>query len=138
MAKNKTTETKASVKDFLDGVDDESKRDDSYRIIKIMKELSGFEPTMWGPSIIGFGSYHYKYSSGHEGEAPIIGFSPRKPQIVLYLSPDFENKENLLKEFGKYKSSKACIYIKKLEDVDEGILKKMISLSIKQTKATYK
>ena len=138
MAKNKTTETETSVKDFIDRVDDERKRDDSYRIIKIMKEASGFEPKMWGPSIIGFGSYHYKYSSGHEGDAPLIAFSPRKLQIVLYLSSGFENREKLLKEFGKHKTSKGCVYIKKLEDVDEGILKKMISLSIKHTKAFYK
>jgi len=138
MAKNKTTETETSVKDFIDRVDDERKRDDSYQIIKIMKEASGFEPKMWGPSIIGFGSYHYKYSSGHEGDAPLIAFSPRKPQIVLYLSPDFENREKLLKEFGKHKTSKGCVYIKKLEDVDEGILKKIISLSIKHTKAPYR
>jgi hypothetical protein len=138
MAKNKTTETEVSVKDFIDRVEDETKRDDSYRIIKMMKEATGFEPKMWGPSIIGFGSYHYKYASGHEGDAPLIGFSPRKPQIVLYFSQDFENREKLLKEFGKHKSSKGCVYIKKLEDVDEGILKKMIALSVKHTKALYK
>src|SRR5689334_1673988 len=126
MAKNKTTETEVNVKDFIDRVEDETKRDDSYRIIKMMKDATGFEPKMWGPSIIGFGSYHYKYASGHEGDAPLIGFSPRKPQIVLYFSQDFENREKLLKEFGKHKSSKGCVYIKKLEDVDEGILKKMI------------
>ncbi|MBS1597935.1 MAG: DUF1801 domain-containing protein [Bacteroidetes bacterium] len=131
MAKNKTTETKSSVKDFISKVENETKRDDSYQIIKIMKEATGFEPKMWGPSIIGFGSYHYKYESGREGDMPVVAFSPRKPEIVLYLSLNEAQREKLLKKFGKHKTSKGCIYIKKLEDIDIAVLKEMVAVSVK-------
>lgn len=137
MAKNKTTETKSSVKDFIDAVEDETKRDDSYRIIEIMKSVTGFDPKMWGPSIIGFGSYHYKYASGHEGDAPLVAFSPRKPQIVLYVASDPEKREKLLKKFGKYKSNKGCVYIKRLADVDEGVLRELVVSTVKHMKKLY-
>jgi len=131
MAKNKTTETSKSVTDFIDAVADETKRDDSFRIIEIMKRATGFEPKMWGPTIVGFGTCHYKYASGHEGDMPLVGFSPRKPAIVLYLASNFEKKEQLLKKFGKHKTGKGCIYIKKLEDVNIDIFKEMITASLK-------
>src|SRR3954469_15184630 len=115
MAKNKTTETKNSIAAFINSVDDELKRKDSFQIVEIMKKQSGFEPKMWGPAIIGFGSYHYKYESGHEGDAPIIAFSPRKAAISLYLSADPAERVKLLAKFGKHKTGKGCIYIKKLE-----------------------
>ena len=135
MATNKTTRTTNSVTDFINSVADETKRDDSFHIIEIMKNLTGFEPYMFGPTIIGFGNYHYKYESGHEGDAPLAGFSPRKDAIVLYFAPIFNRREELLKKFGKHKAGKSCIYIKKLADVDMDILKKMIVGSIKQTKS---
>ncbi|WP_337966673.1 DUF1801 domain-containing protein [uncultured Flavobacterium sp.] len=141
MAKNKTTETENNVDDFISAfVEDETKRKDSYELIKIMQEVTGFEPKMWGPSIIGFGSYHYKYDSGHEGDAPLAAFSPRKAAISLYVyspSDEKEEKEELLSKLGKHKASKGCLYVKKLADIDVEILKKMISLSIENTKKLY-
>ncbi|MBX3252766.1 MAG: DUF1801 domain-containing protein [Chitinophagaceae bacterium] len=130
--KNKTAETQVSVSDFIHSfVDKEQKKQDSFRLIELMREWSGFEPRMWGPTIIGFGSYHYKYASGHEGDAPLIGFSPRKAEFSLYVSaPDNKDKE-LLEKLGKYKMGKACIYFKRLDDLDLGILEKLSKATIK-------
>ncbi|HMK04473.1 MAG TPA: DUF1801 domain-containing protein [Ferruginibacter sp.] len=136
--KAKTTENKESVLDFINAVPDEQKRKDSLALVKIMKEQSGFKPKMWGPAIIGFGSCHYKYATGHEGDMPLVGFSPRKAALTLYLNPDFEKRDQLLKQLGKHKRTVACIYIKKLEDVDIKVLEKMISNSVSAAKAKYK
>lgn len=114
MAKNKTTETNESILDFINTfVEDETKRNDAFELIKIIQEVIHFEPKMWGPSIIGFGSYHYKYASGHEGDAPLVGFSPRKTAISLYINVPTENRDELLSKLGKHKASKGCIYVKK-------------------------
>ncbi|MBO9583831.1 MAG: DUF1801 domain-containing protein [Flavobacterium sp.] len=137
MAKNKTTETAESVIDFINAVADETKRKDAFELIEIMQQTTGFEPKMWGPSIIGFGSYHYKYDSGHEGDAPLLGFSPRKDAISLYLSSTFENKDELVSKFGKHKAGKGCIYVKKLSDINIDILKQMISLSVSYLQNLY-
>lgn len=137
MAKNKTNETTASVDDFLDTVVDEQKREDSRRIIEIMKKQTKHEPKMWGPSIIGFGSYHYKYDSGHEGDAPLVGFSPRKDAISLYIGYDSPERAKLLEKFGKHKGSKGCVYIKKLEDIDTNVLKELIKGTVKHFKEKY-
>lgn len=137
MAKNKTAETEVSVDDFIASVPDEKKRADGTRIAEIMTEVTGFQPKMWGPSIVGFGSYHYRYESGHEGDAPLVGFSPRKDAISLYLASDFEKKESLLEKLGKHKAAKACIYIKKLDDVDLSVFKEMIALSVTYLKNRY-
>ncbi|MCI9844523.1 DUF1801 domain-containing protein [Flavobacterium pectinovorum] len=137
MAKNKTTQTEYSVADFINTVEDEQKRNDAFDLIQLMQNQTGFEPKMWGPSIIGFGNYHYKYESGHEGDAPLVGFSPRKDAISLYLSSSFENKEELLVKFGKHKAGKGCIYIKKLADINNEILKQMISESVKELQKLY-
>jgi hypothetical protein len=136
MAKNKTNATAADVSKFIDKISDERKRDDSYQIINLMKEASGFGPVMWGPSIVGFGSHHYKYESGHEGDMPMAGFSPRKTSMVLYVSLG-EKREEFLRKFGKYKPSKGCVYFNKLEDVDVNVLKKMVAFSIKNVKKQY-
>ncbi|WP_210151483.1 DUF1801 domain-containing protein [Chryseobacterium scophthalmum] len=131
MAKTKTTYTEIEVKDFLDSyVDNEQKKTDSLQLIELMKEWSDSEPKMWGPSIIGFGNYHYKYTSGHEGDAPIIGFSPRKAAFSLYVYSDTEKSKLLLPNLGKFKMSKACIYIKKLSDIDVSILQQLCMESI--------
>ena len=131
MAKTKTTYTEIDVKDFLDSyVDNEQKKTDSLQLIKLMQEWSDSEPKMWGPSIIGFGNYHYKYASGHEGDAPVIGFSPRKAAFSLYIYSDTEKSKLLLPNLGKFKMSKACIYIKKLSDIDVSILKELCMESI--------
>ncbi len=126
MAKNKTTETDVDVYEFLDSyVDKEQKKTDSLELIKLMSSWSGYEPKMWGPTIIGFGSYHYKYASGHEGNAPILGFSPRKAQFSLYVYSKTDKSDELLESFGKFKMGKACIYIKKLADIDLSILQQL-------------
>lgn len=130
MAKNKTTQTVENVDDFLEQVIDPVKRKDSYTLIGMMEKASGFPARMWGPSIIGFGSYHYKYESGHEGDAPLLAFAPRSNAFSLYLSCDSKMKEELLSELGKYKVAKSCIYVKKLEDIDLGVLAKMIAHSL--------
>lgn len=131
MAKTKTTYTEIDVNDFLDSyVDNEQKKADSLQLIKLMQEWSDSEPKMWGPSIIGFGNYHYKYASGHEGDAPVIGFSPRKAAFSLYIYSDTEKSKLLLPNLGKFKMSKACIYIKKLSDIDVFILQELCMESI--------
>lgn len=131
MAKTKTTYTEIDVKDFLDSyVDNEQKKTDSLQLIDLMQEWSDSEPKMWGPSIIGFGNYHYKYASGHEGDAPVIGFSPRKAAFSLYVYSDTEKSKLLLPNLGKFKMSKACIYIKKLSDIDVSILQELCMESI--------
>lgn len=137
MVKNKTKETTSSVTGFIDAVEDITKRNDSFELVKLMQEQTGYEPKMWGPGIIGFGSYHYKYASGHEGDAPLAGFSPRKDAISLYLYPSFEDKEELLSKLGKHKAGKGCIYIKKMTDIDVEVLKKMILLSVENLNKLY-
>ena len=137
MMKNKNTETGNSVNAFINNVADQVKRNDSFRIIEIFKDVSGFEPKMWGPSIVGFGRYHYKYQSGHEGDAPLAGFSPRKDSIVLYFASDFKNRVQLLEKLGKHKTGKVCVYIKRLEDIDTMILEKLIKASVEEIKRLY-
>ena len=127
---NKTTETQDSVTHFVNTIEDTAKRSDAFELIKLMQLQTGYEPRMWGSSIIGFGSYHYKYDSGHEGDAPLVGFSPRKAAISLYLYPSFEDKEALLTKLGKHKTGKGCIYIKKITDIDVEVLKTMITASV--------
>jgi len=125
MAKNKTTETDISVTDFVNALKDETKRKDSFRLIELIKDITKLEPKMWGKSIIGFGSYHYKYESGHEGDSPFVGFSPRAAALTLYI-PAFEIREPFLEKLGKHKTSKGCVYIAKLEDIDLTVLEQMI------------
>lgn len=129
--KNKTTETEVDVMEFIHAyVDNEQKRKDSFQLIALMNKWRGFEPRMWGPTIIGFGNYHYKYASGHEGDAPLVGFSPRKAEFSLYaIAPGNDNKE-LLDELGKYKMGKACIYFKKLADLNLDTLEKLCKTTI--------
>ncbi|NUO00271.1 MAG: DUF1801 domain-containing protein [Saprospiraceae bacterium] len=129
--KNKTTETEVNVIDFINSfVDNKQKREDSFLLIELMKQWSGFEPRMWGPTMIGFGSYHYRYASGHEGDAMLIGFSPRKAEFSLYVAaPENDNKQ-LLDQLGKYKMGKACIYFKKLSDLNLDTLEKLSKATI--------
>ena len=132
MAKNKTTETEVDVFNFIESyVDNDQKKSDSHELIKLMSMWTDFEPKMWGPTIIGFGSYHYKYASGHEGHAPLIGFSPRKTQFSLYVYSQTEKSKSLLNDLGKYKMGKACIYFKKLSDINITIVEKLSAETIK-------
>ena len=132
MAKNKTTYTTADVYEFINTyVETEQKRQDSLELITLLRDISGEEPKMWGPTIIGFGNYHYKYASGHEGDAPILGFSPRKAAFSLYVYSDTEKSKLLLADLGKFKMGKACIYVKKLSDIRIPILRELCMESIR-------
>lgn len=132
MAKTKTTYTGKDVADFLNSyVDDEQKKADSLQLIDLLQKWSDSEPRMWGPSIIGFGNYHYKYASGHEGDAPVLAFSPRKTALTLYVYSDTSKSKTLIAFLGKFKMSKACIYVKKLSDINTAILKELCIESIK-------
>ncbi len=131
MAKSKTSEKEVDVMDFIDSyVDKEQKKTDSYKLIELMQAWTGFKPRMWGPTIIGFGRYHYKYASGHEGDAPLLGFSPRKAQFSFYIYSKTDKSDELLKDLGKFKMGKACIYVKKLADIDISILEKLCAETI--------
>jgi len=125
----KTTENEASVIEFLEKPENEKKKADCLQLIEIFREVTGEEARMWGGSIIGFGKYHYKYASGHEGDMCKVGFSPRKQNFSLYLMNGFENAGNLLENLGKFKTAKACLYINKLSDVDENSLRELIKHS---------
>jgi hypothetical protein len=139
MAKNKTTETKQDVIAFIDAfADTEQKKLDSYGLVDIMHKATGFEPKMWGPSIIGFGTYHYKYESGHEGDAPLVAFSPRKAAISLYIFSGLEEHKPLIENLGKFKMGKSCIYVKKLSDINQLELIKVIHATTKWLKEKYK
>ena len=133
----KTKETDNSVIEFIEQVDSPKKREDAYRLLDIFTETTGFEAKMWGPSIIGFGSYHYKYASGHEGDAPLAGFSPRKAKISLYFEQGEPKREELLKQFGKHTTGKACVYVNKLADIDVDVLKTLIKESVSFTQKMY-
>ena len=137
MAKNKTIETQASVAEFLAAITDDKKRKDFSAIIELITKQTGLEPKMWGTSIVGFGSYHYKYESGREGDAPLTGIASRANAITLYLGSNFDKREELLSKFGKHKIGGGCIHIQKLEDIDTGILIKMIKNSIAHRKKQH-
>lgn len=130
MSEPKTKPTNKSVEGFLNAVEHPQKKKDSFELLKIMKEITKEEPAMWGPSIVGFGSVHYKYASGREGDWPITGFSPRKRNLTVYIMPGFEDFGDLLEKLGKHKVGKSCLYINKLADVDTAILKEIIQKSI--------
>jgi len=138
MSENKTKETSASVDKFLGSVADKYRREDCYKIINLMKKITKHEPKMWGTAIVGFGSYHYKYESGREGDAPLIGFSPRKQDISLYILGFVRNFPDDLKKLGRHKAGKGCLYISKAEDIDLKVLEKIIRGSIKYIKTLYK
>lgn len=138
MVELKTRKNDGSVEDFLNSVEKENKREDSFKILEMMKQISQVEPKMWGDSLIGFGSAKYQYASGEEGEWFQVGFSPRKQNLSLYLwgmyaKRDTEAYQNLLSQLGKHKLGKGCLYVNKLDDVDLDILKKLISLSYRDT-----
>jgi hypothetical protein len=139
VAKTKTTYTGKDVAEFVNSfVENEQKKKDSFHLIALMQEWSGAEPKMWGPTIIGFGNYHYTYASGHEGDAPMLGFSPRKAAISLYVFAPTEKSKKLLSGLGKFKMGKSCIYVKKLSDINLPILHKLCVESLKYTKEHHK
>lgn len=136
MAELKTQPNDSSVEAYLNSVENEKKRADSFAILELMQEVTGEEPQMWGSSIIGFGSYHYKYESGREGDWFLTGFAPRKKSLTLYIMAGFDEYANLLNRLGKFKTGKSCLYINKLEDVDTDVLRKLVKKSINHMKAS--
>jgi uncharacterized protein DUF1801 len=135
MVELKTKENNASVDAFLDGIADEQKREDSKKLRKLFEEITGDPAKMWGGSIVGFGTYHYKYKSGREGDWMVTGFSPRKNALTLYIMDLFDSSSDLLAELGDYKTGKGCLYIKKLEDVDVDTLRELVTRSVKRVKS---
>ncbi|MBK6791370.1 MAG: DUF1801 domain-containing protein [Anaerolineales bacterium] len=141
MAKNVELKTKlndASVEDFINAVEDETIRADCFEIAKLMKQVTKAEPKMWGSSIVGFGSYHYKGASGREGDWMLVGFSPRKQNLTLYIMAGFDGYPELLKKLGKFSTGKSCLYIKKLADVDKKVLKELVGESVQYMKKLNK
>lgn len=137
MTELKTKPTEQSVEAFLRGVDNEQKRQDCFTVLELMRRITGEEPKMWGSSMVGFGSYHYKYNSGHEGDSFLTGFSPRKQSLTLYITSGFEQFQPLLQKLGKHTTAKSCLYIKRLQDIDLPTLEEMIRQSVQTMKQTW-
>ena len=136
MSENKTRPTSQNVTDFLNNVDHKTRRADSFVLLEMMKEITGEDAVLWGSSIVGFGSYHYKYESGREGDMPLVGFSPRKKSMTLYIMPGFDDYDQMLAELGKHKIGKSCLYINKLADVNDNVLQRLIKHSYEHMKET--
>jgi uncharacterized protein YdhG (YjbR/CyaY superfamily) len=136
VAELKTKRNKGDVQAYLNSVENEGKRQDSFTIMELMKEITGEEPEMWGDSIVGYGTYHYKYASGREGDWFLTGFAPRKQNLTLYIMAGFDQYDTLLGDLGKYKTGKSCLYINKLEDVDQDVLRELVRQSVEHMKKT--
>jgi len=134
---NKTLPNETSVISFIEKVEDVQKKKDSYELLELNKEITGCEPIIWGPSLIGFGTYHYKYESGREGDFFIAGFSPRKTALTLYIMAGFSRYDELLQKLGKFKTGKSCLYVKKLDDIDRIVLRQLITESVKYMRENY-
>jgi hypothetical protein len=139
MYKLKTQPTKVSVTSYLAAIEDETRRRDCKELVKLMKRVTGCSPKMWGPSIVGFDSYHYRYDSGHEGDMCVVGFASRKGEISVYILSGYEDDQTkeLLAQLGKYKIAKACLYIKRLADIELPILEKLVTRSVAETRQRY-
>lgn len=137
MAKQKTTPTQVRVNDFIAAIEDERRRKDCRTLLKLMREVTGEKPVMWGPSMIGFGQYHYRYASGHEGDCFLAGFSPRKQALSVYIMAGFDGFPELMSKLGKYRTGKSCLYIKSLDDVDLPTLKALIVRSVRQMRRDH-
>lgn len=137
MSDLKTKPTKQSVKQFLDLIENEKRQQDAYTLLTLFKEITRKKPVLWGDTIVGFGSYHYKYASGREGDWPITGFSPRKQNLSIYVMLGFPRYQGLMDKLGKYKTGKSCLYVNKLEDIDMKVLKKLLIKSIADMKKAY-
>ncbi|MCU0224339.1 MAG: DUF1801 domain-containing protein [Acidobacteria bacterium] len=137
MAELKTKKTEASVDDFIAAIEDDQRRKDCKAVMAIMKRVTKSSPKMWGTNIVGYGSYHYKYASGQEGDWPLTGFSPRKQNLTLYIMAGFDDYPELMAKLGKYKTGKSCLYLKRLSDVDPAVLEKLVAASVKDMKEHY-
>ncbi len=137
MAENKTTKTGASVTEFLKSIENPQMRKDAKKVASMMRRVTGKRAKMWGSSIVGYGTYHYKYDSGREGDFMVTGYSPRKQALTVYIMPGFSKFRPLMKKLGRYKTGKSCLYIKRLSDVDENVLEKLIDGSVRQMREKY-
>jgi hypothetical protein len=136
-AELKTKKNEQSVQAFLDAVPDERQRQDSQAVLELMKRVTGSEPRMWGDSIVGFGDYHYRYATGREGDWFLVGFSPRKQNLTLYIMAGFDQYDELMARLGKYKTGKSCLYINKLADIDQDVLAELVRQSAEHLKQTH-
>ncbi len=136
MAENKTKPTDVSIDEFIASVENDRRRDDAMTVCKLMKEVTGEEPVMWGPTMVGFGTYHYKYASGREGDWFLAGFAPRKANLVVYIQGGFKKHDALMKKLGKYKTGSGCLYINKLADVEMDVLRELVSRSVEYVSST--
>lgn len=137
MAENKTQPTKVSVARFIAAIGDDERRQDCKTVLRLMKDVTGAQPKMWGPAIVGFGSYHYKYASGREGDSCLTGFSPRAQALTLYIMRGFDGYDALLAKLGKCKTGGGCLYVKRLSDIDLAVLKRLVTASVKHVKARH-
>jgi len=137
MAELKTKPTDGNVITFIDGVEDEQRRKDCHTILKLMRDVTEEEPKMWGGSIVGFGTYHYVYASGREGDWPLAGFSPRKQSLTLYIMAGFKRYDELMGKLGKHKTGKSCLYVSKLDDIDVDVLRELVQASVNYMKQKY-
>jgi len=137
MSDLKTRPTDASVEAFIDAVDHPRRREDARTLLELMHRVTGEEPVMWGPSIVGYGSYHYRYASGQEADWPVVGFSPRKQNLSIYIMTGFEESDELLSRLGKHKTGKSCLYVNKLADVDLDVLETLVRASVAAMKRRY-
>ena len=137
MAGNKTRPTRASVTAFINAIGDRQMRADAKKVAAMMRRATGKRAQMWGPGIVGYGSYHYRYESGREGDFMITGFSPRKQALTVYIMPGFGHFDKLMAKLGKYKTGKSCLYIKRLGDIDEAVLEELIRESVSYMRAHY-
>ena len=137
MTELKTRQNDMNVDAFLDGVENPRRREDARRLLALMQEVTGELPKMWGATIVGFGSYHYRYASGREGDWPVVGFAPRKQNLVLYIMPGFTRYSALLAKLGKHRTGKSCLYVNKLDDIDPRILEELVRESVAEMKRRY-
>jgi hypothetical protein len=137
MSAPKTKPTKVRVDGHIAAIANDEQRNDAQRLVVLMRKVTRQEPRMWGPSIVGFGSYHYKYATGHEGDSAITGFAARGRELVVYIAEAFEGREVLLAKLGEHRTGKVCVYIRRLANVDLKVLEKLIALSIADTKSRY-
>ncbi len=137
MSVPKTKPTKVSAESHIAAIANEEQRNDARRLVVLMRKVTKQEPRMWGPSIVGFGSYHYKYASGHEGDSALAAFAARGRELVVYIAPDFESRDVLLAKLGEHRTAKVCVYIRRLANVDQKVLGKLVALSVADTKSRY-
>ena len=137
MAERKPKENDQSVEQFLNRIEDEKKRQDCFVILSLMQQITGYPPKMWGDCIVGFGSIHYKYATGHEGDMALTGFSPRKQNLTIYITMGFERYPDLMAKLGKYTTGKSCLYIKRAADIDLKVLGKLVERSVKEVQDYY-